>query len=558
MTATRFPEARAARGMVATPHRLATEAGVAALRAGGNAVDAAIAAAATVAVVYPHMNGLGGDNVWLIHDAAAGRLRALCGIGRAAASATIGWYAARGVSGAIPARGGLAAVTVPGAVDGWWRAHRYSVEEMGSRLPWPALLRDAIGHARDGFAPSAGQRRPPPREPDLFGDGAAPETRAALWPLYHPDALARGPLVQRDLARTLEAVRDGGADVFYRGDLGRRLAAAAAGAGSPLAFADFFEHHSEWMEPAAHPLRGGRGGELPAADPGDVGARAAGHRGRLRPRRPARGRLRPPARGGREARLRGSRPLPDRAPRDAGPPGGAARPRAPRRDAGHGFPCGARPPRRPRRRAGGDTIAIVTADGAGNAVALIQSLYYTFGSAVLAGDTGVVLQNRGSFFSLDPAHVNALAPLKRTMHTLIPCMYLEGGRPRFVHGTMGGEGQPQTQAALLTRVLHRGLGPQAAVEAPRWLYGRTWGTATRALSVEGRYPEELARDLAERGHEVQVGEEWDDLFGHAQCIWMDPAGAGLVGGSDPRAPDGGAGRAGAPERSHALPPASAL
>ena len=127
------------------------------------------------------------------------------------------------------------------------------------------------------------------------------------------------------------------------------------------------------------------------------------------------------------------------------------------------------------------------------------------------------------------------------MHTLIPSMYLEGGRPRFVHGTMGGEGQPQTQAALLTRVLHRGLGPQAAVEAPRWLYGRTWGTATRALSVEGRYPEELARDLAERGHEVQVGEEWDDLFGHAQCIWMDPAGAGLVGGSDPRADGAAAG-----------------
>jgi gamma-glutamyltranspeptidase/glutathione hydrolase len=540
MTATRFPEARAARGMVATPHRLATEAGVAAIRAGGNAVDAAIAAAATVAVVYPHMNGLGGDNVWLIHDAAGGRLRALCGIGRAAASATIGWYAARGVSRAIPARGGLAAVTVPGAVDGWWRAHRYSVEEMGSRLPWPALLRDAIGHARDGFAPSAGQRRPPPREPDLFGDGAAPETRAALWPLYHPDALARGPLVQRDLARTLEAVRDGGADAFYRGDLGRRLAAAAAGAGSPLAFADFFEHHSEWMEPLRIPYAAGEAVSFPPPTQGmsalallgivagfDLAALPEADYVHLlveavklafedRDRyltEPRAMRVRP------EELLAPERLAAMRARismrRATAPPAPA--------------------------RAGGDTIAIVTADGAGNAVALIQSLYYTFGSAVLAGDTGVVLQNRGSFFSLDPAHVNALAPLKRTMHTLIPSMYLEGGRPRFVHGTMGGEGQPQTQAALLTRVLHRGLGPQAAVEAPRWLYGRTWGTATRALSVEGRYPEELARDLAERGHEVQVGEEWDDLFGHAQCIWMDPAGAGLVGGSDPRADGAAAG-----------------
>jgi gamma-glutamyltranspeptidase len=104
---------------------------------------------------------------------------------------------------------------------------------------------------------------------------------------------------------------------------------------------------------------------------------------------------------------------------------------------------------------------------------------------------------------------------------------------------MGGEGQPQTQAALLTRRLHRGLGPQAAVEAPRWLFGRTWGTPSRALNLEGRYPPDLARDLAARGHEVVVGEAWDDLFGHAQCIWLSPDGEGLVGGSDPRA-DGAA------------------
>jgi gamma-glutamyltranspeptidase/glutathione hydrolase len=192
----------------------------------------------------------------------------------------------------------------------------------------------------------------------------------------------------------------------------------------------------------------------------------------------------------------------------------------------------------PAAPAGGDTIALVTADEQGNAVSMIQSLYFTFGSGLMAGDTGVVLQNRGSFFSLDPGHVNALAPGKRTMHTLIPAMYLEGGRPRFVYGTMGGEGQPQTQAAILTRRLFRRLGPQAAIEAPRWLYGRTWGTASRALSLEGRYSTELARDLQGRGHDVAMGGEWDDLFGHAHGIWIAPEG-GFVGGSDPRA-DGGA------------------
>jgi oxamate amidohydrolase len=177
LATTRWPESRAPRGMVASPHLLASEAGVAALRAGGTAVDAAIAAAATIAVVYPHTNGVGGDNFWLVWDARAQRLRALCGAGGAAAAATIAWYAARGITGALPARGGLAALTVPGAVDGWWQAHRLSAEGLGSPLPWKALLADAVFYAREGFSASEGQRRPPPREPDLLGSAASPELR---------------------------------------------------------------------------------------------------------------------------------------------------------------------------------------------------------------------------------------------------------------------------------------------------------------------------------------------------------------------------------------------
>jgi len=185
----------------------------------------------------------------------------------------------------------------------------------------------------------------------------------------------------------------------------------------------------------------------------------------------------------------------------------------------------------------GDTIAIVTADGDGNAVALIQSLYWEFGSGVIAGDTGVLLQNRGAFFSLDPGHVNRLEPRKQTAHTLIPSMYLVDGRPRLVYGTMGGEGQPQTQAALVTRIVDRELGPQAAVEAPRWLFGRTWGEETRSLRLEDRFGDDVREALRERGHEVEIVEGWSDLMGHAQVIRIDPT--GLTGASDPRA-DGAA------------------
>jgi gamma-glutamyltranspeptidase/glutathione hydrolase len=183
---------------------------------------------------------------------------------------------------------------------------------------------------------------------------------------------------------------------------------------------------------------------------------------------------------------------------------------------------------------GGDTIACVTADAAGNCVSLIQSIYHEWGSGVVAGETGVVLQNRGAGFTLDPAHPNALAPGKRPFHTLTPFMYLRDGRPLLVAGTMGGEGQPQTLVAVTTRVVDLHLDVQAAVEAPRWVYGRTWGAPTRALAIEGRFGEAVAADLRRRGHDVRVLEPWSDTAGHAQALRFDPEGL-LVGGGDPRA-----------------------
>jgi hypothetical protein len=206
---TRWPEARGPRGMVAAPHLLASQSGVAALRAGGNALDAAIAAAATIAVVYPHMNGIGGDNFWLIWDAKAGRL--LRSVGPAARRP-------RPASTGTPRAG--SATPFPRAAD-WppspcparWMAggRRTAI----ARPPWARRSAGTISSPthrlrRGGFSASAGQRRPPPREPDLFGPSASAEIRRDLWPLYHPDALARGPLVQRNLARSLEMIRDGG------------------------------------------------------------------------------------------------------------------------------------------------------------------------------------------------------------------------------------------------------------------------------------------------------------------------------------------------------------
>jgi gamma-glutamyltranspeptidase len=508
---------------------------VAVIRAGGNALDAAIAAATTIAVVYPHMNSIGGDNVWLVWDAGRARLRGLNAAGRAAAAATLEGYASR-FGDAIPVRGGAAALTVPGVVSGWWQAHAYSRDVMGSPLKWRALFEHALVHAREGFPVSPGQRRVTAGAQDLFTERADETVRSTLWPIYHPERLEAERFVQTDLAGTLTVVADGGAEEFYRGALARKIAEGAARAGSPLTARDLADHTADWVEPLRVGYRAGEAATLPPPTQGfaalailallegfDVAALDDADHVHLT------------VEATKLAFEDRDRWLADPAFVDVP----VARALDPERLARRRALISRRRarPLDARHRAEGDTIAIVTADSSGNAAVVIQSTYHEFGSGVIAGDTGVLLQNRGAFFSLDPAHPNRLAPGKRTAHTLIPSMYLVGGRPRFAYGTMGGEGQPQTQAALVTRVIDRGLSPQAAVEAPRWLLGRTWGDTTRALRVEDRFGAGAAGTLRARGHDVQVVDGWSDLMGHAQLVRLD--GDELTGGSDPRA-DGAA------------------
>jgi gamma-glutamyltranspeptidase/glutathione hydrolase len=182
----------------------------------------------------------------------------------------------------------------------------------------------------------------------------------------------------------------------------------------------------------------------------------------------------------------------------------------------------------------GDTTYSAVVDAEGNAASVIQSLYYECGSAFVAGGSGVCLQNRGSFFSLDEEQTNRLEPGKRTFHTLMPGMLFQDGLPSMIYGTMGGEGQPQTQTALVTRTVDFGHDIQSAIDRPRWLYGRTWGETTSDLRVESRIPEAVVSMLRARNHPVRVVEEWSDAMGHAQGIVLDHERSVLMGGADPR------------------------
>ena len=525
------------RGMVTTPNYLATQAGLDVLRRGGNAVDAAVATAVTLAVVYPQMCTPGGDNFWLIYNAKTGELRGLNASGRAGARATIDFYASKGLK-TIPSRGYLAANTVPGAVSGWDEAYRYSQSALKTTMPWKELFASAIAYARDGFpvSTSLSYWSAVNADPDdkVFRDlQRFPEFARVFMKDGKP--LVTGDMFrQPDLAATLTAIAEKGAAEFYRGDIARRIVADLEKNGGMLSLKDFADHKADWVEPIRVNYRGLSACNLPPNTQGmasleilnilnnfDVKAMGEGSADYYHAVIEAT----KEAFADRDAYLSDpafvSIPLDRLLSEDHG------KKQAERIDMKKA--AGPKAPLDPK----GDTIWLGVVDKDGNAVSLIQSIYHDFGSGIVAEGTGVLLQNRGSFFSLDPKHVNHLEPGKRTMHTLNPAMLLKDGKPYLVYGTMGGEGQPQTQAAIVTRVVDFGMSPQEAITAPRWLYGRTWGAASNDVKLEGRIPASVVEELKKRGHPVKVVEDFTDTMGHAGAILVRDNGV-LQGATDPR------------------------
>ena len=527
------PPTRANRAMITTPHYLASATGVDILRSGGSAVDAAIAANATLCVAYPHMAGLGGDGFWLLSD--EDDVRAINASGPAASAATRRYYQKRGHE-SIPERGPESALTVPGAVDGWRQAH----QEYGS-LPWERLFEDAIAQARDGVPVTEELARWIALDSDVLkGDDAA----ASLF-LNNgtaPEAGAR--ISQHMLADSLESIAEHGArDGFYDGALAEEFC-AGIGENSPLEPQDLSQYSADWVDPLSIEYRGYTAHSLPPNTQGLAALQILGlldgfdveSLGDGTPEYyhhlaesvkvafadrdawvtdpdsvdlPAETLLSESYLGERRDLITSSGVLST----DLDP--GMTPKATPKDDA-----------------AGGDTVYLSVVDEDGLAVSLIQSIYFDFGSGIVAGDTGIIPQNRGSFFSLDDSHVNRLEPRKRTFHTLTPAMLTQDGDPELVYGTMGGEGQPQTQAALVTRLVDFGYDVQQAIEAPRWLYGRTWGEDTRSLSLEGRVPDRVITELQKQGHQVSVARRFDDTMGHAAAISIDDE--LLEGGADPR------------------------
>ncbi len=516
---------KARRGMVVAPHHLAAQAGVAILREGGNAVEAMVAAAAAIAVVYPQMNSIGGDGFWLIAEPGK-RPIGIDACGAAAMNAAPELYSANGFR-EIPPRGPLAALTVAGTVSGWSKALE-AASEWGKPLPLSRLLADAIVYAGEGVPLT-----------DSFCEMVA-EKRSGLEdvPGFKDVFLADGDPQSGDvlknsaLAGMLLQLSSAGLDDFYRGDVARSMAADLEKAGSPLRLSDLETHRSQFVEPLSVQLSDGEVFNLPPPTQGlasllilalydRMAARKADefdHVHRVVECTKAAFRVR------------------DRAavdPRYAPSPASTYL----TDEAVAGLlqsvdPAQAKPWPDPKPGAG-DTIWMGAIDGEGRAVSFIQSTYWEFGSGLVLPQTGVNWQNRGASFSLDPASPNALMPGRKPFHTLNPALArLKDGRT-MVYGTMGGDGQPQTQAAIFTRYVHHGYDLQAAITAPRWLLGRTWGEHSVTLKLEARFPRAVQKALTNAGHDIEILPEFTSAMGHAGALVLHPGGV-IAGAFDPR------------------------
>lgn len=501
---------------------------------GGNAIEATVAMAAAIAVVYPHMNGIGGDGFWTIGEGGRGgglgTVRTIMAGGPAARAATIERYRDKEFE-AIPARGPDAALTVPGTVDGWRLALDLS-RALGGKFDLRRLLEPAIRHAREGVPVSRSEAN------------GAPKERAALdaAPGFAGTFLVDGKLPtagtirrQPALAATLEQLSHAGLADFYRGDVARELDADLASIGSPVSRDDLRRYEAQWRKPLSvrlnectvyntlPPTQGlasllilGMFERLAVTHADSVehihglieaSKRALAIRDQI---------CVDPAYGDRDPAAWLNGPALDR--------------EAARINSKAAAPL-------PIRFGEGDTIWMGAIDGTGLAVSFIQSIYWEYGSGCVLPRTGILMQNRGVSFSLDEQSRHALHPGRFSFHTLNPPLAAFNDGRVMAYGAMGGDGQPQFQAQVLSRY-RLGMGLADAVDAPRFLWGRTWGDASTATRMEDRFDPSIVAALARAGHEITIEPaSYGESFGHAGGLVRSTSGR-IEATHDPRS-DGG-------------------
>ena len=517
-------------GIIATSQPLASAAGLAVLQNGGNAIDAAVTAAAVLSVVEPTMNGIGGDLFALVYDPKTKTVRALNASGRAPAAATIEEFKRRNLD-SMPYRGELS-VSVPGVVDGWSEL----LAKHGT-IGLDKALQPAIRYAKDGYAVSEIISYQWKDQEDVL----AQDPGAAATFLIDGRAPRAGEIFRNPkLGASLELIAKGGRDAFYKGPIAKAIGDDMARRKGLLTTADLAAHTSDWTEPISTDYKGHQVLEFPPNTQGVVALemlnilegfdlKALGHNSAAYLHLLVEAKK--IAFADRDAWLADAKTTPPEALKRMLSKAYAAERRkeinADRaaRDYKPLSIAGASASGEEHPQAHGDTIYLTVADKDGNVISLIQSIYEAFGAGIVAGDTGIALHNRGALFSLRPGHPNTLAPGKRPFHTLVPAMVLKDGRPWFSFGVMGGDMQPQGHVQVLLNMIEFGMNVQEAGEAPRFRHSSAGLALESAISPEARFGLDLRR------HRIitTIG-----TFGGFQGILIDPKTGVMMGGSDPR------------------------
>jgi gamma-glutamyltranspeptidase/glutathione hydrolase len=506
MAAKRFPRAG-----IASPHYLASAAGLATLARGGNALDAAVAANLALGVVAPYLCGYGGDVFAIVWD---GRLHGYLGSGRSPRAATIDAVRERAHTDSMPLFGPHS-VTVPGAVAGWFDLlDRWGTRSFGD------LAADALSYARDGFELS------PTGEMFITGSLAMYEGCPALQTAYR-DAQSAKQLRQPALARTIETLAADGPDAYYRGSIAAAVADSVHDEGGFLSTEDLAAHQGCWVDALRALYRDTEIVELPPPTQGVAALEAL---------RILDGFALPTEGPDRQHLLIEAvkLALADRNHYISDPEAMTVAPDALLADdriverRARIDPARAAAPASGRAHVGG-TAYLCAADSDGLLVSLIQSNFVSFGSGVHVSEWGINLNNRGSSFTLDASEVNALTPAKLPLHTLIPAMALRDGEPWLVFGTMGGDSQGQIHVQLLVHMIDDGNDPQDALDAPRWRIDPSSWT----LRAERTFPSEWFDAMRARGHDPQRTRRDDAGLGHAHAIERTAGGYAVA--TEPRA-----------------------
>jgi gamma-glutamyltranspeptidase/glutathione hydrolase len=506
-------------GALTTPHPLATQVGMDVLRHGGTAPEALIAAGAALTVVMPHFCGLGGDAVWLIADR-TGRQRSFLAIGQGIDRPM--------PAGPFPLRGPGAILTTAAVVDGWQNVFAYARDHLGGTTRWGDLLTPAMNLARDGFGVSNsqafwGQFRASDLA-DWHGFGELFQHQGQPLPAGHI-------LYQPELAQSLQEIVEHGAHAFYHGALSRRIVDGLRAAGAVIRADDLAATRTRVHAPLRLPYRGFT---LLAPPPPTQGVTTLQIMGILsqfdfsRVQPGSADHIHLCVEATKRAFLQRAK-VADTPELTASLSSWLA---ADTLRALHADISAETALPWPHEWQHGDTVFLGAIDEQGNAASVLQSTYFDWGSGVVAGDTGIIWQNRGAAFSSDPRHPNAFAPGKLPFYTLTPGIALQSGVPKFAYGTQGADGQPQTLSMLLTRLIDFNQSPARALAAPRFLLGRTFSDTRDSLKLEADTPPGTVAELERRGHELCLIPAQSPLAGQAGVVMRQ--GPNSIACHDPR------------------------